>query len=229
MNIESHARNQALTLLLLVAFGMSILLASCASIRSSEPTPPVQAGIVRPQWRVGDRWVHAWTAGKEKGVKTSEVVEVREVRGVQYYVLRVDAVDRFYTMDLHWAAGIVDSKVAARAVPPEPWFNWPLEAGKRWDYQGVYEEKDRKDRMRETYRIEGVEQVAVPAGTFRAFKLVREVGSTIADQYWYAPDVRWYVKWVGRRGLDEFQEVLQQYVPAPQTAAPAASGPNAPK
>jgi hypothetical protein len=60
----------------------------------------------------------------------------------------------------------------------------------------------------------------VPVGTFRAFKVVREANGSIIDEYWYAPDVRWYVKWVGRRGKDEFQEVLQEHMPAPQTAPP---------
>ena len=59
-----------------------------------------------------------------------------------------------------------------------------------------------------------VAPIAVPAGTFQAFKIVREVESVVVDQYWYAPDVRWYVKWVGRRGKDEFQEVLQEYTQA---------------
>ena len=65
--------------------------------------------------------------------------------------------------------------------------------------------------MRDSYRVVGVESVAVPAGTFRAFKIVREVDSAVVDEYWYAPNVRWYVKWVGRRGKDEFEEVLQEY------------------
>jgi hypothetical protein len=213
MSARQESKHNVLRILHMAACGVMFLLPACASVRSSETKTPTQVGVARPEWRVGDRWVHSWTAGTDNGAKTSEVVELREVGGVQYYVLRVGTVDHYYTLDLHWAAGVVESKVAARATPPQPRFNWPLEVGKRWDYQGVFEEKDRKDRMRETYRVVGVEQVAVPAGTFRAFKLVREVDGSIVDQYWYAPDVRWYVKWLGRRGSDEFQEVLQEYAP----------------
>ncbi len=211
-------KGNAWTILCVAVGGVILGFIACSPVRSPEPIAPVQTGITRPVWRVGDRWVHAWTAGTDRGTKTSEVVGLREVGGVQYYVLRVDTVDRYYTLDLHWAAGIVDSRVAARAIPPLPWFNWPLDVGRRWEYQGVYEEKDRKDRIRETYRVVGVEQVQVPAGTFRAYKIIREVNATTADQYWYAPEVRWYVKWLGRRGTDEFQEVLQEYAPAPQSA-----------
>jgi hypothetical protein len=214
---------RALMLLILVIMGGTLLLASCAGVEQAQNRTAAPAGIGRPVWRVGERWVHAWTAGTASGTKVSEVIGLREVGGVQFYDLRVDTLDRYYTLDLHWAAGIVDSKVAARAVPPQPWFNWPLEVGKHWEYQGVYEEKDRKDWMRETYRVVGVEQVEVPAGTFHAFKLVREVDSSILDQYWYSPDVHWYVKWLGRRGKEQFEEVLQKHVIIPRTMSPVPS------
>ncbi len=205
----------------LTALGIALLIPSCASVQSRDTGLPKEPGTARPAWRVGDRWLHAWTLGATKGVKTSEVLGVREVGGLQYTVLRVGTADLYYTSDLHWAANIVESRVVARATPPLPWFNWPLEVGKQWQYQGVYQDEERKDQMRDSYRVVGVERVDVPAGAFQALKIVREVGSSIVDQYWYAPDVRWYVKWVGRRGKDEFQEVLQEYVPAPQTHVPA--------
>jgi hypothetical protein len=138
----------------------------------------------------------------------------------------MEPIDVYFTVDLHWAwaASVTESRVTARAVPPLPWFNWPLQVGRRWEYQGVLEDQQRKDLVRDSYKVVGVEEVQVPAGTFRAVKIVREAGSSIVDQYWYAPDVGWYVKWVGQRGKDEFQEVLQEYVPAPQTAVPPRPG-----
>ncbi len=227
MNNELDDGNQSLAPFLLAAFAVSLLLVACASVQGPGMQPAAEAGIVRPVWHAGDRWVYSWTTGTEGGIKTSDVIGVQEVGGVRYYILRVDNVDRFYTLDLHWAAGVVDSKVVARAAPPEPWFNWPLAVGRRWEYQGMFEERNRKDPMHETYKVVGGEEVQVPAGTFQAYKLVREVNSIVVDQYWYAPEVRWYVKWVGRRGKDEFQEVLQQYAPAPQTSAPKVKAPGA--
>jgi len=216
-------RSKARVFLCRAALGALLFVPSCASVPSQDSKPPAQAGIERPTWRVGDRWLYAWTTGATKGVKKSEVLGVRDVGGVQYNVLRVEKAHLYYTSELHWAASIVESRVVARATPPQPWFNWPLEVGKRWQYQGAYEERERKDQMRDSYRVVGVESVAVPAGTFRAFKIVREVDSAVVDQYWYAPNVRWYVKWVGRRGTDEFQELLQEYVPAAQAGAPTPS------
>ncbi len=181
----------------------------------------MHSGEPRPAWQTGDRWLHAWTAGVKKGVKTSEYIGVREVGGVPYNVVRTDSADQYYTADLHWAASIVESRVVARATPPQPWFNWPLEAGKRWQYQGVYETQELKDPLRDSYRVVGEESIAVPGGTFRAYRIVREVNGVVVDEYWYAPDIRWYVKWVGRRGQDEFQEVLQAFAPAGRGGVPA--------
>ena len=48
--------------------------------------------------------------------------------------------------------------------------------------------------------VVAAEAVAVPAGRFNAWKIVRETERRDSDQYWYAPDVRFYVKWIGRRG-----------------------------
>ena len=223
MNPKPLGDIKALVLLLLATFGATLGLASCAQIQAGAQKATAQLVVTAPEWRVGERWRHAWTAGAERGTKTSEVLGAREVGGVQYHVLRVENADRYYTLDMRWAAIVAESRVTARAVPPQPWFMWPLEVGKSWQYRGVYEDMDRKEPVQESYTVLRVEQVEVPAGTFWAFKLVREGGLTGSDQYWYAPDVRWYVKWVGRRGKDEFQEVLEEYVPARPTGLAAPS------
>lgn len=214
MGSTPRSTRKGRVLFCLAAVNIALWFSSCASVQSRGTQTATALGIERPAWRVGDRWIYAWEAAATKGVKTSEVLGVRELGGVKYHVLRVESAHLYYTSDLHWAANIMESRVAARATPPQPWFNWPLEVGKQWQYQGVYEDQERKDKVRDSYRVVGVEQVDVPAGAFRAVKIVREIDSVVVDQYWYASDVRWYVKWVGRRGKDEFQEVLQEYAPA---------------
>jgi len=225
MSAKSALGGYAFTLFCLAACGVALLLTSCGSVQPQEGKAIAQESAARPVWRAGDKWVHAWTAGAEKGIKTSEARGLREVMGVQYQVVRMEPLDVYFTVDLQWTwvASVAESRVTARAVPPLPWFTWPLEVGRRWEYQGILEDQQHKDSLRDSYKVVSVESVTVPAGTFRAFKIVREANGSIMDEYWYAPDVRWYVKWVGHRGKDEFQEVLQEYVPAPQTGAPAPS------
>ncbi len=182
-----------------------LLVGGCAGIGSGEGST---RALTPPQWQVGDYWQYAWTAGKEKGKRTSEVMGIHQVAEGRYYVLRVGKVESYYTPDLHWAGSALDSRVIARSVPPHPWLVWPLEPGRRWDYEGTYEDKERSRVVKQTYTVRGFETVEVPAGTFRTIHVERVAGKDNQDDYWYAPEVHWYVKWKGRRGLEEFEETM---------------------
>jgi hypothetical protein len=198
---------------LLAAIGLS--LAACAS-KEIAPPPTLTRVESAPEWRAGDRWVYDWTSGTNTGTKTAEVLEIKEVNKVRYYVVRIGDIDHYYTLDYKWAGTVRDGRVEARMVPPQPWFEWPLEVGKRWVHRGAYEERDRKQEQNETFAVVTTETVEVPAGRFHALKVVREAGRLESDQYWYAPEVRWYVKWVGRRGQVQFEERLREYQAAPR-------------
>ncbi len=191
-----------------LALAAHLVLAGCAA--RSAPQPVRLTAPAPPEWHVGDRWRHSWTAGKEKGIKTSEVTDIRETGAAKLYVLRVGNASGYYSMDLHWAGATIDGRVIGRSEPPRPWFLWPLEAGRRWDYQGTYEDQEQKTQVREAYEVRSEEAMQVPAGTFRTLHVVRESGAE-RDEYWYAPEVGWYVKWRGRRGAQEFEELLLEF------------------
>lgn len=176
-----------------------------------------------PEWRPGDRWTYDVKSGNDRGTKTLEVVEVREISNVPYYVVRLGDLDHYYTRSLNWAAAIRTSKVEARMIPPHPWFVWPLEVGKRWAYQGVWEEQDSTRNLSNRFAVVAVEPVEIPAGRFEALKVVRETDGRDFDEYWYAPAVRWHVLWKGRRGDLEFEERLQSYNPAPRLIPPGSN------
>jgi len=176
-----------------------------------------------PEWKTGDRWNFSWTSGTESGTKTLEIVEVREVNQVRYYVARLgDAVHLYtdtvhlYTRELHWAAAVRESRVEARMVPAQPWYLWPLEVGQTWAHRGTLEEREGKTSYSDRFRVVAVEAVEVPAGRFETLKVVRETDGRDFDEYWYAPAARWHVLWKGRRGNIEFEERLQSYDPAPR-------------
>ncbi len=207
-----------------IVCGLALLLTSCAARLSGGPSPGPESAS-RPDWRVGDRWVYSWTVGDQRGSKAVDVAQLRDIGGARYYGLSTGTLQHYYTIDLQWAWAVnqADSRVIARAVPVQPYFVWPLEVGKSWDHRGVLEEQGKREPLNETYRVAAFERVEVPAGSFRAFRIIRNAGLQASDEYWYAPEVRWYVKWTGRRGKDEFQEVLEEYVPAPQAGAEAPS------
>ena len=219
--MPSRARRFASLPLLLLVFA----LAACS--RSAPPpsppaaaTPPPAGPAVTvaapPEWRPGDHWSYELTTGDQTAIKNVDVREVTEVNAIRYYVVRVADADHYLTLDLRWAALVRDRKVEARMVPPQPLLSWPLNVGRQWSHDGSFEAGGTKTSFKDTFGVESGETVQVPAGTFRALKIVRQGSNQEFDQYWYAPEVRWYVKWVGRRGDMRFEERLREYRAAPR-------------
>jgi hypothetical protein len=209
-----------------VALALAVAaLGGCSLFRGTPDAPPggvaapssaprIRAEVTPlPVWRPGDRWAYVWTSGTEQGSKTIEVREVKAVNGVRYYVVRNTQAeaDQYWTMDLHWAASVREAKVQARMVPPEPWFMWPLRVGQQWQHRGNFEQVGSTQRADDAFAVVGAETVDVPAGTFEALKVTRTGTGGDSDQYWYAPEVRSYVRWIGRRGSVDFEERLSEY------------------
>jgi hypothetical protein len=202
------------------ALGMCV--AGCtpaATSTASAPAAPVVALAATdsaPEWRPGDRWVYGWTSGSDTGTKTVEVVEIREISKVPFYLVRVGDLVHFYTREIQWAGTMREQKVESRMSPPQPWFMWPLEAGRRWSHQATYEDPNGKTEVTDRFSVVATETVDVPAGRFNTLKVVRETDRRDIDEYWYAPEVRFYVKWVGRREDAQFEEQLREYRQAPR-------------
>lgn len=193
--------------------------AMAAGPAASQPATPVTAlgaTASAPEWRPGDRWVYGWTSGADTGTKTVEVVETREISNVPFYLVRVGDLVHFYTRELEWAGTMREQKVESRMSPPQPWFVWPLEAGRRWTHRATHEDANGKSEVADRFSVVAIEMVEVPAGRFSAVKVVRETDRRDIDEYWYAPEVRFYVKWVGRRGDSQFEEQLREYRQAPR-------------
>jgi len=172
--------------------------------------------VNQPTWQIGDRWVYEWTSGSEQGTKDLQVAEVRDINGVAYYILRLSETEHYYTRTLHWAAAVREGRVEARMVPPHPWFQWPLVPGAKWTHQGRFEQRDGVATYQDRFAVIGPEPIEVPAGRFDTIKLVHETDRGDGDEYWYAPDVRWYVRWRGRRADTQFEERLREYRGAPR-------------
>jgi len=226
-SLSTNRSRHALGLAGLVA----LLLSGCVAPAgpAAGPTASQQEPITAsapPEWRPGDQWAYTWTSGQTSGTKSVEVLEIREINTVSFYLVKVGEVEQFYTKDLRWAGSMRDGKVQSRMTPPQPWFVWPLEVGRQWTHRGSFEDATGKGAHNDSSSVVGAEVVEVPAGRFSALKVVRETDSRDSDQYWYAPEVRFYVKWVGRRGDTQFEEDLREYrpaqrlIPGPATSAP---------
>ena len=204
----------------LLAATLGCWLGGCAGTAvTTEPgKPDPEASVaVAPEWRPGDRWVYGWTSGAEQGTKTVEVVEVRDIANAPFYVLRVGELEHFYTTQLQWAGHARDRKIESRISPPLPWFTWPLEPGRRWTYRGTLQDSTASVQRDDTFLALGAEVIEVPAGRFNTIKVLHESDKGDRNEYWYAPDVRSYVKWVWHRGTSSSEELLREHHAAPRT------------
>lgn len=206
---------------------VAIWVVACAGRETPpSPVPPLSTRVDSPPvWRPGDRWVYEWTSGKDSGTKTVEVIEIKEVNMIQYYLVKIGDIEHYYTRDLKWSGSVRDGRVESRMVPPQPYFVWPLSVGEHWTHRGSYETREKKTQQNDTFAVVTVETIEVPAGRFHTFKVVREASRTESDEYWYAPEVHWYVRWIGRRGNVRFEERLREYHMTPRLIPESTSGP----
>jgi hypothetical protein len=177
----------------------------------------VAASRTAPDWRPGDRWLYGLVIGTEHGTKTVEVVEIRDINNIPFYIVRVGELRHFYTTQLQWAGHAREQKIESRMSPPLPWFTWPLEPGRQWTYRGTFQDPSGIVNRSDKFIVLASEVVEVPAGRFNTLKVVHESDRGDRNEYWYAPDVRSYVKWVGQRGTSRTEEQLREYQAAPRT------------
>jgi hypothetical protein len=211
----------------LLASTLVVLLEAC-SLRPAAPPSgqpatldstfkTVAASRTAPDWRPGDRWLYGLLIGTEHGTKIVEVLEIRDINSALFYIVRVDGLEHFYTAQLQWAGHARDRKIESRMSPPLPWFTWPLEPGRQWTYRGTLQDPSGAVERTDTFIVLGSEVVEVPAGRFNTLKIVHESDRGERNEYWYAPDVRSYIKWVGRRGSARTEEQLREYQAAPRS------------
>lgn len=210
---------------------------------TGEPAAPAAVVADRPEWPIGARWVYQLNRSQRV---IFEVARRETLDGFLHYVLRRTlggvVSEDYYTADLQYrmTKRTPDGTTVGQVDPPTKAYFWPLEIGKRWQQlfrmfgrrvrdgkeTGTFEwESEQRSRV---YEVRGVERVTVPAGTFRAFRIViREENwnGEEESQLWYAPEVRRYVK-ATRGGAFPNEQILLEYV-LPATAATEGGNGNA--
>jgi hypothetical protein len=129
-----------------------------------------------------------WTVDREESVG-----------GVPYWVIKTGTREIFYrAQDIATGHETVDGIVILDYQPPRLTAMWPLGPGMTWE-QSFRQERP-QDRQTNNYRrvwtVEPEETVAVPAGTFRAVKIVQRGKQTgaLVNELWYSREVLHWVK-----------------------------------
>jgi hypothetical protein len=151
----------------------------------------------KPIYNPGDTWVYV----KDDGKKVK--LEFLRTEDDKYIFLKNGKKE--VVMD----ADLCDTGRKAKGRFPGPIIKFPLMKGKTWDYTHKFGKQAGPDVTKggpvertSVYEVTEYEQVTVPAGTFRAFKIVVTVEMGVigkgqyrgTHEYWYAPEVKQIVK-----------------------------------
>jgi hypothetical protein len=113
-----------------------------------------------------------------------------------------------------------------------PFRVWPLEVGKNWDYKAEF--MGGETSLTQTAKVVAFEDVTVPAGTFKAYKIVYAGTATKksgyswnrVDTHWYAPSVKADVKSLVDTPDHQGVMELVSYKPAQSAADGSTAGPS---
>ena len=170
-----------------------------------------QGPVEKPSLNVGDRWTYKIT-DMQKGAESSTFeARVTAVAGDTVRLQRTTltspdpkAVDQTATDSVDiatWTPAnprIVDGKFVMIA--------FPIDAGKSWEYEYKIRAANGFETTHERKaKVEGWEEVRVPAGSFKALKIVhdgrwtrievdRKYSGVLTDTIWYSPEVKRFVK-----------------------------------
>ena len=155
--------------------------------------------IDAPEWKVGYRWTFNQTRMGQSSTEFREIVGEDTYRGRPIFVIKVSPdAENLYDKDSVLLALRENGKIVSESVSREPFYPWPLQPGK--ESTGIFGLKDVNGKisfkLERSWVVIGFEQIHVPAGTFKAIKLETFEGWTGAmlGEYWYAPEVKWFVK-----------------------------------
>lgn len=100
----------------------------------------------------------------------------------------------------NWVGIFAGDKPIMTWNPPIGW-EWPLEVGKTWTkkYESTNHMTKRNISYESTQKVEAHEEVTVPAGTFKTFRVSTRTSIGDENVVWFSPDLGIWVKAQMRR------------------------------
>lgn len=205
----------------------------------AQPAAPLEPRAERPTYAIGEKW--------HRADGTFELTAIEPDR----HVFKAPGGQEIHlSPDFTVARTLRGGTVEVEFLPPIP-LEWPLVVGKSGTSRGSWVwGRSAPASVAFSWTVEAYEDVRVPAGTFKAFRILQSWGGLSGGLSggqthgklvaWYVPDVRQWVKSEVRevsppRGALPLTvrmsfEVVRVALPAPEpvAAAPARSGPPVP-
>lgn len=173
--------------------------------------------ISMPEWNIGDSWTVRWRdAMGEGGISVRTVIGERRLDKAECFIVKTTSdVQYFAKRDLNWVAFEHNGRITNRAFPSKWWFMWPLEPGKKWIRHLRFMMFDDTIDYDEVVEVDyEMEEIAVPAGTFRAIKITK--GYSISKNHvkaWYCPELKNFIKVVHHRPNIFLEELIDYHFP----------------
>jgi len=195
--VVTRPRRLALTALALALSGCAVATAPAPRIPAADTNDGPRAE--RPTFALGDRWI-----------RSDGIWELIRVEPDQYVFSANADTELHLSRDL-FIARFTRLGRSMLEFKPLPKLEWPLRVGIRGGATGrfawLYQEYD-ADMV---WRVDAYEDVSVPAGTFKAFRIVVRVVPRVSTNFgptrrwdpsapsvemthWYAPEARQFVK-----------------------------------
>jgi hypothetical protein len=178
------------------------------------------ADVSRPDVRPGDRWTYRRV--DYDSVRTPRRIEQRVTFANDHVILLVQKNRRGEETDVTMTAewNLVSSGNGGVYYPHSANLRFPLRPGDSWraSYEVKFPRRGAYDVKHDrAVKVAGWEDVEVPAGRFRALKVMsegsferldRSLAGSVSETVWYVPQVKRYVKWIfesrGFRGRIEW-------------------------
>lgn len=191
-----------------------ILLAAVLIVSASVSIRAQEAAFVPLQ--IGTEWRMARSAsGGPIRIVTYSVVREETSNGRIYSVVRADESEGWLVRDTAALARIVRAgEVIDRFDPDWNDWQWPLAIGKTWvsEFRRTAQGVD-LGLARARWTVAALEEIAVPAGRFRAYRIERTpLDNTVHKATrWYAPAIGLMVKQISSQ-TDRPGEVVEELV-----------------
>ncbi len=204
----------------LAVVGLSLLVLAPATIADEAPAGAPKSEPGFPP--VGTQLVYktVFDSGKTK-TQTFTVLEEGAYNGRLVYQMS-DGVEKrvFDKATGNWIAMLRNGKVVTGATPHWGNLSFPLWVGKSWTARYAYynAKRDRTYDIAKSWKVVAYEDVTVPAGTLKVFKLEGR-GTFVHHDIWYSPEIKVRVKWIREQfatsgqGYAKFTMELLEYRP----------------
>ena len=197
-----------------VVFLLTMLTLGLTGCESTGASRSVQIAE-RPTWAAGDSWTYRGRGRDGAYTLTRRVLREGFFEGLEAYEIEAGDVRYWYTKQLGYLARTRAGRTERQAMPAADW-QWPLLVGKSWSATVTWVDSGESERrfvLTGVWTVEALEDVKTPAGTFKAFKVSRrEIESGAAQEFWYSPAAK---GWVKVRGIDTadgtYEEELTAY------------------